>query len=232
MKVDKLSVFFPVYNEEKNISVTVEKAVAVLKKLPLKEYEIILVDDGSKDSTPQVVDELARTYKFTRAVHQENGGYGMALRTGFSNAKYDWIVYTDADGQFDFSQVTKLLDKIESADVVYGYRIKRNDNLVRIVAGWGWKMTTKVLFGVPVKDVDCGFKIVNKKVLDKISPLQSTRGGMINAELVVKARKAGFKIDQVGVDHFPRMSGRSTGVNFKVIVQSYLDLFKLWYKIR
>ncbi|MDD2822932.1 MAG: glycosyltransferase family 2 protein [Candidatus Daviesbacteria bacterium] len=231
MKIDELSVFFPVYNEEKNIPVTVEKAIAVLKTLGLKKYEIILVDDGSKDKSPEIIDNLAKKYNFIKAIHQANGGYGCALRTGLANASYDWIVYTDADGQFDFSEVTKFLEKAEEADVIYAYKIKRSDPPFRMFAAAGWAFSLFLVLGLRVKDVDTGFKMVNKKVLQKIAPLESTRGGMINAELVMKARKAGFRFAQVSVNHYHRLYGKPSGVKLEVIIQSYLDLLKLWWKL-
>lgn len=232
MIVDSLSVFFPIYNEEKNILVTVEKAIKVLKTLGLKEYEIILVDDGSKDKSPEIIDNLAKKYDFIKAIHQPNGGYGCALRAGFANAKYDWIVYMDIDGQFDFSEVTKFLEKANEADVIYAYKIKRSDPFFRTLAAAGWALSLFLILGLRVKDVDTGFKMVNKKVLEKISPLESARGGMINAELVMKAKKAGFKFAQVSVNHYPRLFGKPSGVTLEVIIQSYLDLFKSWWKIK
>lgn len=232
MKVDALSVFFPVHNEEKNIPITVEKAVTVLKNLPLKEYEIILVENGSKDKSPEVVDALAREYPHVKAVHLKAGGYGLALRAGFEGAQYPWVVYTDADGQFDFSEVTKFLEKTEVADVIYSYKVKRSDNFFRVLAAKGWAFSLFVFFGLNIKDVDTGFKMVKKDVLQKISPLESSIGGMINAELVIKAKKAGFTVTQVPVYHYPRLEGQPTGVKPKVIIQSYLDLFKLWWKLR
>jgi len=224
MKADSLSVFFPVHNEESNVPFVVEKAIVVLQKLLLKEYEIILVENGSKDKSPE--------HPFIKTVHLPQGGYGYALRAGFSNAKYDWIVYTDADGQFDFSEVTKFLEKTDQADVIYSFKVKRSDNFFRVLAAKGWALSLFLFFGLNIKDVDTGFKMVSKKVLEKIPPLESTIGGMINAELVIKAQKAGFKIAQVAVHHYPRLAGSPTGVKPKVIIKSYLDLFKLWWKIR
>lgn len=232
MKVDKLSVFFPVHNEEKNIPVTLEKAVTVLRGLPLKEYEVLLIENASKDKTPEIVDELARKFPHVKVLHLSVGGYGYALREGFTKAAYEWVVYTDADGQFDFSEVTKFLEKTDQADVIYSYKIKRSDPFFRILAARGWAFSLFLFFGVRLKDIDTGFKMVNKRVLEKIPPLQSTVGGMINAELAIKARRAGFKVTQVPVHHYPRLTGRPTGVKLNVIVQSYLDLLKLWWKLR
>ncbi|MDO8638566.1 MAG: glycosyltransferase [Candidatus Daviesbacteria bacterium] len=227
MSVDRLSVFFPAYNEEKNIQLTVESAVRVLKTLDLKAWEIIIVDDGSTDNTASVSDDLAQKYPQVRVIHQKNGGYGKALRAGFKAAKYDWIVYTDSDGQFDFSEINKFLEKTDSADVVYGYRIKRMDPLQRILFAKGWASSLFLFFGLWLKDVDCGFKLVSKNALQKILPLLSTRGGMINAEIAIKTKKAGLKLAQVGVHHYPRGAGKPTGANIKVILISYYNLLQL-----
>lgn len=232
MKVKNLSVFFPAYNEEGNIKNTVQKAVNVLDGLKLQNYEVIVVDDGSTDETGEIADKLAAQNKKVKVIHQPNGGYGMALRAGFKAAKYDPIVYTDADGQFDFSEVSKFLDKIEEMDLLIGYKLKRMDPFYRLLNAKGWALSLFLAFGVWLKDVDCGFKMVKRRVLGRIPPLESTRGGMINAELAIKAKKYGFKVGNVGVHHYPRRSGRSTGANLRVIIQSYLDLIKLWFKLK
>ncbi len=232
MKIDSLSVFFPCINEEGNIENTVGKAEEILKKLKLR-YEIIVIDDGSTDQTGQIADRLARGNSNIRVVHHpQNLGYGEALKSGFYNARYDTIVYTDGDGQFDFSEVTKLLDKIEDADVVIGYRMKRQDPFLRKLFGKGWRLTLLTFFGLTLKDVDCGFKMVRKEVLEKIPHLESQRGAMINAELAIKSKKAGFRIAQVGVNHYARLSGKPTGANFRVIIKSFVDLLRLWWKLK
>lgn len=232
MSVKSLSVFFPCINEEGNIENTVNKAEEVLKKLKLK-YEIIIVDDGSTDSTGQIADLLAEKNSNIRVIHHsKNLGYGEALKSGFYNARYDTIVYTDGDGQFDFSEVTKFLEKISDHDVVIGYRIKRKDPFFRILFKKGWALSLWAFFGLTLKDVDCGFKMVRKEVLQKIPHLESTRGAMINAELAIKPKKMGFKIAQVGVTHYPRLMGTPTGANIRVIIKSYLDLLKLWWKLK
>jgi len=230
--VSELSVFFPAYNEEGNIEATVRKAIKVLEDLKLQKYEVIIIDDGSRDDTGKIADELAHKNDKIKVIHQQNGGYGCALRAGFNNAKLDWITYTDADGQFDFSEVTKFIEKTAEADIIYSYKIKRNDNFFRVLAAKGWGLALFLFFGLKVWDVDTGFKMVNKKVLEKIPPLVSTRGGMINAELVIKAQRAGFKVARVAVHHYPRLTGQSTGVNPRVVLKSFLDLLKLWWKIR
>lgn len=229
--VQSLSVFFPAYNEEENIKKTVEDAVKVLKELSIK-WEVLVIDDGSKDKTGQIADDLAKENSNIKVIHQPNGGYGMALRAGFYNSKYEWIAFTDADGQFDFSEITKFIEKSDQADIVMGYRIKRSDPFMRLVMAFGWKCAIFLFFGTWFKDIDCAFKLIKKEVIDTIPRLESTRGGMISPELILKAQKKGFKITQIGVHHYPRLYGKPTGSNLRVILISFRDLFKLWWKLK
>lgn len=232
MNINSLSVFFPCINEEGNVENIVNRAEEVLKKLKLK-YEIIIIDDGSTDKTGQIADKLAENNANIRVIrHPKNLGYGEALKSGFYNARFDTIVYTDGDGQFDFSEVEKFLDKIEDNDLIIGFRIKRKDPPIRILFKKGWTLSLWTFFGLTLKDVDCGFKMVRREVLEKIPHLESTRGAMINAELAIKAKKAGFKIAEVGVTHYPRLTGKPTGANISVIIKSYLDLLMFWWKLK
>lgn len=240
--VKNLSVFFPCYNEEETIEETVKKSVSVLEKLNLEykrslkfnklNYEILIINDGSTDKTKEVAESLAKqNFRIKLINHEKNLGYGEALKSGFKLAKYDTIVYNDGDGQFDFSEVDKFLDKIPNTDLLVGFRIKRKDHPVRVFFAKGWALSLWLFFGLRLKDVDCGFKMIKRQTLDKIGKLQSSRGGMINAELAIKTKKAGLKIEQIGVHHFPRLAGKPTGANIAVIVSSYLDLLKLWWKL-
>jgi glycosyltransferase involved in cell wall biosynthesis len=232
MKQEELSVFFPAYNEAANIGTTVKKALKALPKVA-KKWEVIVIDDGSKDKTGEIVKQLAKKEKRIRLItHSPNKGYGEALKSGYYNARYQLIAMTDADGQFDLKEIDKLLAKIDQAEVVWGFRINRQDSALRKFFGWGWTFLANLLLGIKVKDVDCGFKLVKKQVIKKIPKLTSTRGGMISPELLGKAKKAGFKITEVGVHHYPRKEGHQTGADINVIVNSFLDLAKLWWQLR
>lgn len=231
-KIKEISVFFPAFNEEANIANTVIKAKNVLEILADK-WEIIIVNDGSKDNTLKISKELVKEDKRVRIInHKVNKGYGEALKSGFYGAKYRWIAMTDGDGQFDFSELVKLYNKADKSQVVWGYRIDRKDPPIRLLFGWVWTFLANLLLGIRVKDVDCAFKLVKKDVINKIPHLQSTRGAMISPEILARARKAGFKIDQVGVHHFPRTEGHQTGADINVILKSFVDLIKLWNQIR
>ena len=232
--INELSVFFPCYNEEKNIKNTIDKAIPVLQKTA-KDWEIILINDGSKDNTAQVLKQIQKDYpkQIKIITHNPNRGYGAALKSGLYNAKYEWIAFTDADGQFDFSEVTKLIDKQQKtkADVVIGYYLARQVSKAAIITSKIWELIVFLLFGLHVTDIDCGFKLINKKVVDTIPKLEAERGAFISSEFLIKTKKSGFKIVEIGVHHYPRTEGKATGRSLKVIIKSFSDLFKLWSKI-
>lgn len=233
-KLEELSLFFPFYNEETNIRTTVAKALKVLPKVT-KRWEMILVDDGSKDKTNAIAKKIARADKRIKVItHNPNRGYGAAFKSGFYNAKYDWIVFNDGDGQFDFSEVTKFIEKQgeTNADIVIGYYHQRQVSKLKILTSKMWEAVVFVLFGLHVRDIDCGFKLVSKRVIDTIPELESERGAFISSEFLIKAKKAGFKIVEIPVTHYPRVAGVGTGRNIDVIIKSFIDLFTLWRKLR
>jgi len=231
--IDELSVFFPCYNEEKNIKNTIDKTIPILKKIAEK-WEIILINDGSKDNTAKVLEEIKKEYpnQIKIITHNPNRGYGAAFKSGVYNAQYKWIAFTDADGQFDFSEVTKLIEKQQKtkADIIIGYYLSRQVSKTAIITSKIWELIVFILFGLRVTDIDCGFKLINKKVIDTIPKLEAERGAFISSEFLIKSKKAGFKIVEIGVHHYPRLEGKATGRSFKVIIKSFSDLFKLWVK--
>ncbi len=227
-KISELSIFFPFWNEEENIRPVVEKAIKVAEKVSEK-WEIIMVDDGSSDKTLEISSSLERKNKNLRAIsHMPNRGYGAALREGFANSKFDYIVFNDGDGQFDFSQVSKFIEKIGTADIVIGYRKKRYDHPFRHILMNLLKIWDFIFFGFYFKDIDCGFKLFRKASLEKIYPLRS-EGAMITTEILAKAKKKGLKIEQVEVTHYPRKFGDQSGGNLRVILRAVLETLKVRY---
>lgn len=226
-KVPELSIFFPFWNEEKNIENVVKKAIFVVQKISDK-WEIIMVDDGSSDNTLKIAKKLAQeNSNLVVVAHDKNRGYGAALQSGFEKAKYKYIVFNDGDGQFDFSQVSRLLEKIDKADIVVGFREKRLDNpfrhlLMNLLRVWDF-----LLFGMHFKDIDCGFKLFRKEALDKIMPLKS-EGAMITTEILAKAKKKKLKIAQVQVSHYSRKYGNQSGGNPRVILRAIGESLVLW----
>ncbi len=224
-----ISLFFPCYNEEDNIETTIKKALNVLRSLT-DTFEIIVVDDGSHDQTEKIVKSLIKEEKRIKLIqHPRNRGYGAVLRTGLKNARYDLICFTDADGQFDFSQIKKMLPLINDAEVVIGYRRKRRDAFHRLVNAKIYGVVIRLFFGLKVRDVDCGFKLFQKKVIDDIEI--EARGALASAEILVKIKSKGYRIKEIGVDHFPRFGGKSTGANLRVIFKAAKELFKFFPKL-
>jgi glycosyltransferase involved in cell wall biosynthesis len=232
-KIRELSVFLPAYNEEAHVERTTLDVKSVLLKIANK-WEILIINDGSKDNTGKIALDLHEKDKRVKLItHKINRGYGAALKSGFYNAKYEWVAFIDIDGQFDFSEVEKLIDAQAKthADLVIGYYKDRKVPLYRKLNSFAWQVVVNLLFGLNVRDIDCGFKLINHKVIKKIPELVSERGAFISSEFLIKAKKEGFKIVEVGVTHFPATK-KGTGANLNVIIKSFLDLFKLWQKLR
>lgn len=231
-KVDSLSVFLPAFNEEKDITKTVLRVRDTLLKIADK-WELIVVNDGSRDKTRGIVEDLINKDPRLKIInHEYNRGYGASLKSGFYSALYPWIIFMDSDGQFDFSEITAFIEKQREtgADCVIGYYKKRKVSFLKIVTSKIWEFLVFVLFGLKARDIDCGFKLVSKEVIEKIPKLESERGAFISSEFLIKAKKAGFKIVEIPVTHYPaRRVG--TGRKLNVIIQSFVDLVKLWKKL-
>lgn len=226
-KVPELSIFFPFWNEEQNLESVVKKTVSIAEKIAEK-WEIIMVDDGSSDKTLEIAQKLATEDPRLIAVsHDKNRGYGAALKTGFLKAKYKLVVFNDGDGQFDFLEITKFLEKIDKADIVIGFRRKRLDNPFRHVLMNMLKIWDFVFFGFRFKDIDCGFKLFRKSALDTIMPFKS-EGAMITTEILAKAKREHLRISEVEVGHYPRIYGDQSGGNLRVILRAVRESLALW----
>jgi len=231
-KVPELSIFFPFWNEEDNIEKVITTAIPIAKHVA-KKWEIIMVDDGSSDKTRAIAEKLAQKDERLRIIsHQPNRGYGAALTSGFTHAKYQLIVFVDGDAQFDFGEVTKFLEKIDQADMVIGFRTKRRDQKLfkRLLLMNLLKVWDLILFRFSFKDIDCGFKMFKRGTVDKLLPLRS-EGAMITTEILAKAKRKQMKIEEVGVTHYARKRGHQSGANFPVIMRAVLESFILWYDL-
>jgi glycosyltransferase involved in cell wall biosynthesis len=225
-----ISVFFPCYNEQGNIAGVIEKALAVLENLDA-DFEVIIVDDGSGDGTGAIADELAGGNDRVKVVHHRgNLGYGAALQSGFKAATKELVFYTDGDGQFDIREMPGLLGMMERCDIVSCYRLNRQDNLVRKINAWCWTKLVCLLFGMKIRDIDCAFKLYKREIFDSIK-LVST-GALIDAEILARAVRKGYLVEQHGVHHYPRTAGAQTGANLRVILRAFRELFRLWRQIR
>jgi glycosyltransferase involved in cell wall biosynthesis len=230
-EVDELSVVLPAYNEEPNIERTVRAVAAHLDGLSI-DYEIVPVNDGSADRTGEFLDRVAREMPRVRPQHHgANRGYGAALRTGFDAAAKRFVFYMDSDGQFDIREIDLLLPLATDEDhIVTGYRMVRQDPFFRrLNARLFGGMLVPLMLNVRVRDLNCAFKLIPRKVLRAIK-LEST-GALINAELYGRAVRRGFGIKEVGVHHYAREAGVQTGAHLSVILKAFYDLFRLRQEI-
>lgn len=195
------------------------------------DFEIILVDDGSTDGTAKLIDQLANDLPSVQAVHHpQNRGYGAALQSGFRAATKDYVFYTDGDGQFDLGELPVLTPLIAHCDIVSGYRLNRQEGSLRKFNAFCWTKLVSFLFDLKLKDVDCAFKLYKREIFDHIE-MHST-GALIDTEILARAIRKGYTIKQIGVHHYPRKTGESSGANFKVILRAFRELFKLRKQIR
>jgi glycosyltransferase involved in cell wall biosynthesis len=222
-----LSIFFPAYNDSGTIASLVITALRTARKLT-PDFEVIVVNDGSADSTAEILDELARTYPEVRIVHHErNRGYGGALRSGFAAATRELVFYTDGDAQYDPAEMETLWRRFtDDVDLVNGYKISRSDPLHRIVIGRIYHHTVKILFGLTVRDVDCDFRMLRRSIFDRVRLEKNS--GVICLEMMKKITDAGFRIAEVPVHHYHRAYGKSQFFNFPRLFRTAVDVFKLW----
>ncbi|MCA1573172.1 MAG: glycosyltransferase family 2 protein [Acidobacteria bacterium] len=225
-----ISVFFPAYNDEVSIAPLVRDAIAVLETLT-DDYEVIVINDGSADATPRVLDELARGLPHVEIIHHEtNKGYGAALRTGFNAASKDLVFYTDGDGQYDVRELVNLFPLMTGAvDVVNGYKIKRADKRHRILIGSIYKRTARFLFRLPIRDVDCDFRLLRQSALRRIELVSSS--GVIGVELVRKLHAAGCVFVESPVHHYLRAHSQSQFFRPGRVAHTALDFLVLWLKL-
>ncbi|MBI3251733.1 MAG: glycosyltransferase family 2 protein [Candidatus Omnitrophica bacterium] len=225
-----LTLFFPCYNEAANVGVMIADAVKIGEEYGV-DYEVLVVDDGSRDDSAEIVRRAAAKNPRVRLLqHPENRGYGAALRTGLENAQKDLVFLTDGDNQFQLADIEKLFSKIDSCDVVVGYRINRQDKSYRRLNGFLWTRLTRLLFGLPVRDVDCAFKLFKHKTLENLE-LKSNHL-LIHAEILARIQKKGFRIEEIGVTHYPRTAGKATATALGAILKTFGELFKLYWQIR
>ena len=228
VRLPELSYFFPAHNEAANLRGLVEEALATLPNLA-DRFEIVIVNDGSRDETPAIADELtAANPGVVRAVHHRtNLGYGAALRSGFAAASFDRLAFTDGDRQFKVADLGRLMERLQAggADAVVGYRIKRADPLVRSVYARLYRLANRIFFGLTVRDVDCACKLFTRASLEGVNV--ESGGAFFSAELLIKLRARGRRIAEVGVPHYPRTAGSPTGAKPSVVFRAVRDFWAL-----
>jgi glycosyltransferase involved in cell wall biosynthesis len=225
-----ISAVLPAFNEEANLEQSVGRMAAALAA-QARAFEVIVVDDGSRDGTAAVLERLKSVHPGLRVVrHPLNRGYGAALRSGFAAARYSWVFLMDADNQFDPADVAALLARAADADIVAGYRRQRRDPLPRRLNAWAFFTLVTILFGRLARDVNCAFKLMRRELLERME--LHSEGALINTEVFVLARQLHARVVEVPIQHYPRTSGRQTGANLRVVVRAFSELLALKAEMR
>jgi glycosyltransferase involved in cell wall biosynthesis len=222
-----ISMVLPAYNEADNIEPMVAEATPALESVT-DDYEIVVVDDGSADDTAGVTRRVMQEYPRVRLVeHPVNQGFGAAVFSGFTSAEKDWIFYTDADRQFVLSELEQFVPFMDDADLIAGYRAPRRDPFMRVVYGKGWSALCTLLFGYTVRDVDCGFKLLRREIIQNLAPQIASRGATFSIEWLVRAKRAGYRFAELPVTHRPRVAGSQTGATINVITRAFRELWRV-----
>jgi glycosyltransferase involved in cell wall biosynthesis len=226
----EISAVMPAFNEEANLEQSVGRMAAALAA-QARAFEVIVVDDGSRDGTAAVLERLKPIHPSLRVVrHPVNRGYGAALRSGFAAARYPWVFLEDADNQFDPADVAALLARAADADIVAGYRKRRRDPLLRRLNAWAFFTLVSILFGRLAKDVNCAFKLMRRDLLERMN--LHSEGALINTEVFVLARQLHARVVEVPIQHYARSSGRQTGANLRVVVRAFSELLAFKAEMR
>jgi glycosyltransferase involved in cell wall biosynthesis len=225
-----ISAVMPAFNEEANLEQSVGRMAAALAD-QARAFEIIVVDDGSRDGTAEVLERLKAMHPSLRVVrHPVNRGYGAALRSGFTAARFPWVFLMDADNQFDPADVASLLASAADADIVAGYRRQRRDPLPRRLNAWAFFTLVTILFGRLARDVNCAFKLMRRDLLARME--LHSEGALINTEVFVLARQLHARMVEVPIQHYPRTSGRQTGANLRVVMRAFSELLAFKAEMR
>lgn len=221
-----LTAVLPAHNEEGNIGNTVACCVSYLEE-NIGDYEVVVVNDGSRDRTREIVEEISAVNPRVVLVnHEINRGYGSALRSGFDKASKEYIFFMDSDGQFNIDDLDRMLPHVSPDKAVIGYREERADSIIRSLNAWLYGMYIYFVFGLRVKDMDCAFKVFPAAAYKAVRPIKS-EGALFSAEFLVKLKRNGFSFVEVPVRHFPRVFGSQTGANIGVIAKMFRESWKL-----
>ncbi len=222
----ELSLVFPAFNEADNLPTLLESAVKIGEQLGV-DFEIVIVDDGSLDQSARVLALWSARDPRIRSVHHAtNLGYGAALRAGLRQARGELVFFSDADLQFDLREIAKLLEHTEEVEIVAGFRAPRRDPWLRRVIARIWGELVRQVFDLPIRDIDCAFKVFRREVLDAI-PIESI-GAFVNTEILARAKAAGFRIKQIPVSHQPRRAGTQSGAHPRVILRALIEMSQLY----
>ncbi|MBU1699892.1 MAG: glycosyltransferase family 2 protein [Candidatus Eisenbacteria bacterium] len=226
---DSLSLFFPVYGDWGTIASMIVLADRIARDLT-DDYEILAINDASPDHSDLILAELTQKYSRLRVItHPKNKGYGGAICSGFKNASKTFIFYTDGDAQYDVRELAKLWKARGGADLVNGYKIRRNDPFHRKIVGWSYHNFVKMMFRLKIRDVDCDFRLIRREIFQGFGLTENS--GLICVELMTKIHRTGCQIREVPVHHHHRMHGRSQFFNIRRVARVLIDMMGLWWRV-
>jgi glycosyltransferase involved in cell wall biosynthesis len=229
--VPSLSVFFPAYNDAPSLPALIDKTFAVLRE-HVPDHEVIVVDDGSRDETPRVLEELRKKHgpQMRIVTHAKNRGYGGALRSGFAAVRKELVFYTDGDGQYDVGELPLLLERMtDDVGLVNGYKLDRHDPWHRVLIGHVYNRFARWLFRIRLRDIDCDFRLIRRSLLEEMK--LSCTSGTICVELVRKLELSSFREVEVGVHHYPRLHGRSQFFRVRSLLTTMVQLVRLFIRL-
>jgi glycosyltransferase involved in cell wall biosynthesis len=224
--LEGISIVLPCHDEEANLPAMLMEARAAGRRVA-SECEVIVVDDGSADRTPEIAEEWPMVRVVT---HERNLGYGAAVRSGLAAARMPWVFLTDADRQFDLHELAGFAERAEEADVIVGRRAERADPLYRRVTADAWNALVRTMFAIDVSDVDCAFKLIRRDLLDRIE--LGAGGAVISTELLARLAARGARIEEREVTHRARLAGRQSGNHPRVVARAFVELFELRRALR
>ena len=224
-----VSLFFPVYKDEHTVQRVTEKALTVLSEVA-RESEVIIINDGSPDGSGEIADGLAREYETVRVIHHEtNRGYGEALKTGFAEARYEWICFTDGDDEYDIFDLKRLIRHKDSYDLIITFRYVKLYSTFRILISWIYNSIVRLLFQTPYRDISTGLRLIRKSLVDELT-IEST-SPFIGAEITIKTMLKGYRVGEVGIQTFPRTFGRGATVTPTNIITTLRDMIRIYRTI-
>ena len=225
-----ISLVFPLYKDKSTVKTMISKSLKILKKTQ-KKFEIIIIDDGCPENSGKIAQSYAKKYPYVKIFfHKKNLGYGAAVKTGLRNCKNEWIFQTDGDAEYDVYDLKKLLKASKNSDLVITYRFKKKYKTSRIIISWIYNIILRTLFKTKFRDISTGSRLIKKALVNKIK--LTSNSPFVGAELAIKSKYRGFKVNEIGIHTYPRTFGTGSSVSFNNIVLTIKDMLKLYLKVK
>tara|TARA_B100000700_G_scaffold146207_1_gene162669 strand:- start:3412 stop:4116 length:705 start_codon:yes stop_codon:yes gene_type:complete len=228
-KIKTISLMFPLYRDKKTVKKMILRSLNILRRTK-KKFEIIIVDDGCPENSGKIALKFSKKIKNIKVIfHKKNMGYGAAIKTGIKNCKNDYIFAIDGDGEYDVNDLPRLLKSVQKGDLVITYRFKKKYSTSRIIISWAYNIILRFLFRTKYRDISTGSRLIKKSIMKKIK--LTSNSPFVGAELAIKAKRAGFKVNEIGIHTYPRTFGTGSSVSLKNILLTIKDMLLLFTRI-